>query len=94
MAQLSDDEIQRALAGLDGWTYQDNALRRQFTFPGFGEAIAFVNRVADLAERANHHPDITITYNRVGIALSTHDAGGITQKDVDLAGQIAAAEQS
>ena len=94
MPKLSEREIEQAVGSLAGWAYEDGALRRQFSFPGFADAMAFVNRVAELAERANHHPDITINYNRVGIALSTHDAGGVTEKDVDLARQIVAAERS
>ena len=88
------DARARRMGAAAGWAYEDGALRRQFSFPGFADAMAFVNRVAELAERANHHPDITINYNRVGIALSTHDAGGVAEKDVDLARQIAAAERS
>lgn len=90
MAKLSESEIQQALDGLDGWENRDGALQRQFTFPTFQDAIAFVNRVATLAEQADHHPDIIINYNRVGIALSSHDAGGVTDRDTALAPRIEA----
>ncbi len=70
---------------MQGWSSLANAIQRDFTFPGFRSAIAFVNRVAELAETAGHHPDIEIHYNRVSLSLSTHDAGGVTEKDVALA---------
>lgn len=85
MTRLNDEAIQRELAGLPGWAYADGALHRAFTFPTFMRGIGFVNKVADLAEDANHHPDITINYNRVTLALSTHDEGGVSDKDVSLA---------
>lgn len=68
-----------------GWTEVDGALQRELQFPGFPEAIAFVNRVADLAERENHHPDIDIRYTRVVVRWWTHTAGGITERDHRLA---------
>jgi 4a-hydroxytetrahydrobiopterin dehydratase len=86
--RLSDDEITRALAGLPGWAREGDEIRKQFSFPDFRGSMAFVNGVADLAEAANHHPDITINYNRVTLALSSHDAGGLTDRDVDLAERI------
>ena len=88
MARLDDNTIQQALAGLRDWTYADGALKRTLSFPSFLAGIAFVNRVADLAEQAAHHPDITIKYDKVTLILSTHDAGGVTDKDLDLARQF------
>lgn len=85
---LSDLEIRRALAALSGWSRRGETLVKTFTMRTFPEAIAFVARVADAAERANHHPDIDIRYTKLVFTLSTHDAGGITQKDLDLAGEI------
>lgn len=82
---LSDIAIQRELGSLDGWSRKGNALVKTFQFRTFADAIGFVNRVADVAERADHHPDMDIRYNRVICNLSTHDAGGITQNDLDLA---------
>jgi 4a-hydroxytetrahydrobiopterin dehydratase len=83
MTRLSDDEIAKELKGLEGWTREGNAIKKQFTFKGFPEAVAFVNRLVPDAERADHHPDITINYRRVTLSYSTHSEGGLTMKDVD-----------
>src|SRR5215213_9235483 len=88
--RLSDLEIQRALGTLPGWSRRRNVLSKTFTWPTFGDAIAFVNRVAKLADAANHHPDIDIRYTKVTCTLSTHDAGGITELDLELAARIEA----
>ena len=88
MAKLTEVELKVFLDEMEGWTSLGNAIHRDFTFPGFRSAIAFVDRVADLAEAAGHHPDIEIHYNRVYLSLSTHDAGGVTEKDVALAAEI------
>jgi 4a-hydroxytetrahydrobiopterin dehydratase len=85
MALLSDAEIQDRLTGLSDWAREGDEIVREYKFPGFVEAIAFVRRVADCAEAAGHHPDITIHYNKVTLALSTHSEGGITGKDLDAA---------
>ena len=85
---LADQEVESALAGLPGWAREYDALTRTFTFPSFSDAMGFVNRVADEAERADHHPDIMISYRRVTFRLSSHDAGGITQRDIRLAARI------
>ena len=82
---LSDIEIRRALGALPGWTRRGDALTCTFEFPDFPAAIAFVNRVAEIAERMDHHPDIDIRYTKVSCHLSTHSAGGITKKDFALA---------
>lgn len=82
MPLLNDREIDRALEGLSGWTREGNALRRQFTFASFPEAVAFVSRLVPDAEQADHHPDLTINYRRVTVLYSTHSEGGITEKDV------------
>jgi 4a-hydroxytetrahydrobiopterin dehydratase len=87
-AKLSDIEIQRSLGARTGWTRRGNAITRTFEFPTFPEAIAFVNRIADVAERMDHHPDVDIRYTKVTCALSTHSAGGITAKDFKLAEAI------
>jgi len=71
-----------------GWSRQDDRLTAEFVFPSFAEAIAFVNRVAEHADSMNHHPDIDIRYNRVQLVLTTHDAGGLTRLDYDLADRI------
>jgi 4a-hydroxytetrahydrobiopterin dehydratase len=88
MAVLSDEQVAGAVANLDGWEHSGGALRRPVTFPSFLEGIEAVRRVAELAERADHHPDIDIRWRTVTFTLVTHSAGGITDKDVALAGQI------
>lgn len=88
MAVLSADEIEAGLVGLDGWVAADGEIVRSLRFPGFREAVAFVVRVSFEAEAANHHPDLDIRYNRVRVALSSHDAGGVTSRDLDLARTI------
>ena len=79
-----------ALDGLDGWIYDETAgaIGRDFRFKDFSEAFAFMSRVALAAEKAGHHPDWSNSYNKVSIALSTHSAGGLTEKDVALARAI------
>jgi len=89
MAVLTDSEIQQALGSLSGWQRNDGgAIQRVFRFPDFKLAMQFVNKVADAAEQANHHPDIDIRYNTVVMALISHDSGGVTQRDVRMAGTI------
>lgn len=85
---LSDIEIQRALGRLSGWSKRAGVISKLFTMPTFPAGISFVQRIADAAESAQHHPDIDIRYTKVLVALSTHDSGGLTQKDIDLAGVI------
>lgn len=91
MPLLEDSEIGRKLDELEGWTREGSVIRKTYTFDSFAEAIAFVNRIAELAERANHHPDIDIRYDRVSCGLSTHSEGGLTHRDFDLARQLDAA---
>ncbi len=83
MGRLNDDQIRREVGGLDGWTLDGIAIRKQFTFKGFPEAVAFVNRLVPEAEGADHHPDIQINYKRVTLSYSTHSEGGLTMKDID-----------
>jgi len=87
MTTLTETEIQSRLSSLPEWTELGGSIQRTYQFDDFVRAIAFVDHVADLAERAQHHPDILIRYNKVTLTLSTHDAGGITEKDFDLASQ-------
>lgn len=91
MALLDDADVRDRLDELDGWTRDGSTIRKTYTLDSFAEAIAFVNRIAEMAQRADHHPDIDIRYDRVGCALSTHSEGGLTAKDFDLAGKIDAA---
>ncbi|MCU0625675.1 MAG: 4a-hydroxytetrahydrobiopterin dehydratase [Gemmatimonadaceae bacterium] len=88
--KLSDIEIQRALGELPGWSRRGDAIAKTYVAASFPAGIAFVQRIADAAEAADHHPDIDIRYTKVTIALSTHDSGGLTQKDIRLAGEIEA----
>lgn len=86
--RLSEAEIATRLAEVPGWERAGETITRSLRFPGFREAVAFVNRVAELAESADHHPDITIRYVQVSLSLATHDAGGLTALDFDLARRI------
>jgi 4a-hydroxytetrahydrobiopterin dehydratase len=90
MKRFSEEEVQQGLASLSGWSIEGGMLVLQRSFEDFVAAMAFVNNVAQLAETLGHHPDIDIRYNRVRLALTTHDAGGLTQNDFDLAGRISA----
>jgi 4a-hydroxytetrahydrobiopterin dehydratase len=88
MGRLSDQEIAVRLRDLPGWRLTNGALNKLFTFQTFSDGIRFVDRVAVMADAADHHPDIDIRYTRVTMTLTTHSAGGITDKDFALAGQI------
>lgn len=85
--KLSAPEVDAGLATLSGWSRQGDAIVKQFTFKGFPDAIAFITRLAFDAEAADHHPDLQVSYRRVTVAWSTHDQGGITEKDLDGARQ-------
>jgi 4a-hydroxytetrahydrobiopterin dehydratase len=88
MALLSENQIRDRLARLPGWERRGSEIRRTWTFADFDSSMAFVNKVAALARSADHHPDIDIRYSKVTLALRTHDAGGLTAKDFDLAEAI------
>ncbi len=81
MATLTRSEAEQRLKGLDGWTLDGDAIKKQYTFGGFPEAVAFVDRLVPEAEAADHHPDIHINYKRVTLTYSTHSEGGLTVKD-------------
>jgi 4a-hydroxytetrahydrobiopterin dehydratase len=85
MVALTDQQAQSLLTSLPDWKIEDGELVRTFSFKDFRASLAFVNRVGELAESAGHHPDIDIRYNKVRLALVTHDAGGLTNNDFDLA---------
>ena len=85
MAKLSESEIRQALQGLRGWDLSAEGIQKKFEFAGFPEAVEFVDRLVEPAERAQHHPNIEIVYRWVTLILTTHDEGGVTQKDIDLA---------
>ena len=86
--KLSNDEVERALAKVPGWRREGSAITKRFRFADFNAALAFVNKVGEIAETASHHPDITINYDQVTLTLSTHDAGGLTERDFALAAEI------
>ena len=90
MAILSGKELEQAISTLSGWRLENGELVQERTFADFPKAILFVNQVAPLAEAAGHHPDIDIRYNRVRLALVSHDAGGITEQDISMAKRISA----
>ena len=85
LVPLTPTEITTALTGLPGWSLEKDALARTFVFSDFREAFAFMTRVALAAEKADHHPEWVNVYNRVEVTLTTHDAGGVTEKDIRLA---------
>jgi 4a-hydroxytetrahydrobiopterin dehydratase len=88
MTTLSDSDIRNALTSLPEWNLSGNAIQREFNFSDFVHAMEFVNQVAAQAEEANHHPDITISYSRVTLSLTSHDAGGLTKSDIAMARKI------
>jgi 4a-hydroxytetrahydrobiopterin dehydratase len=88
MPKLSDAQIQDFLKHQPSWNLKSGKLVREWTFKDFVEAMAFVNRVSALAEAEGHHPDIDIRYNQVSLALVSHDAGGITDRDANMAQHI------
>lgn len=85
---LSQTEINQKITAIPQWQQEGQTLTRTFKFSDFVEAIAFVNQLVEPSEAAGHHPDIAISYNKVIISLTTHDAGGLTQMDFDLAQTI------
>jgi 4a-hydroxytetrahydrobiopterin dehydratase len=88
MNKLSNAEITTKLSATPGWQREGDTITRTFTLPSFPAALLFASAVGQLAERRNHHPDILIRYRDVTLTLSTHDAGGLTAKDFELAGDI------
>lgn len=87
-AKLSNQEIQNQLGSLEDWRFIENAIHKTFTLSTFPNAIEFVRKVADLAETERHHPDFLIQYNKVTLTLSTHSVGGVSDKDMEMAGKI------
>jgi 4a-hydroxytetrahydrobiopterin dehydratase len=85
MARLTPVQIAKRMKSVPGWTRKGREIRRRFEFEGFMGAVAFVNRVARMAEKNDHHPDIDIRWNKVTLALSTHSEGGLTGKDFSMA---------
>lgn len=85
---LSDIDIQRRLGALRGWSRRGDTITKTFTFAGFPAAVEFVKRVVQPAEAMNHHPDLDIRYDKVTVTLTTHDSGGITENDLELARRV------
>jgi 4a-hydroxytetrahydrobiopterin dehydratase len=85
---LTETQVQSALEGLPDWAREGDEIVRTYELATFPAAIAFVGRIAELAEAADHHPDLDIRYRKVRVALTTHDSGGLTANDMDLAAQI------
>jgi len=88
MAKLSDAQVAERLKSLPGWERHENSIRKLFRFKEFMDGIRFLDRVAEKAEVADHHPDVTINYTRVTMTCATHSEGGITEKDFNLAKEI------
>jgi 4a-hydroxytetrahydrobiopterin dehydratase len=88
MSVLTPEEVQERLRSLPQWKLEGKEIVRACAFPDFVAAMAFVNRVAEQAEKAGHHPDIDIRYNKVRLALVSHDKGGLTERDVKLAAVV------
>jgi 4a-hydroxytetrahydrobiopterin dehydratase len=85
---LSESEIQASLSRLSGWSLHGNQIQTTLTFRDFVETIEFVNRLVEPAETAGHHPDLAISYNKLTVSLTSHDAGGLTDKDFEMASII------
>ena len=88
MKKMNNDEIKEALKNLSGWALKDDMIEKSFTFEDFKEAFATMTHIAFECEKQNHHPNWENVYNSLTIKLSTHDADGVTQKDIDLATSI------
>jgi len=87
-SKLNADEVQKLLSTVPGWELKNGELQRSFSLPTFPAAIFFVNAIAHIAETLQHHPDISIAYDKVTLSVSTHSAGGITEKDFALAQRV------
>ena len=85
---LSDKDILHALIGLNGWDFQDNSLKKTFTFDSYMQSINFINRVAEKAEIVNHHPDMEVGWCKIRIAFTSHDLGGVTASCIEMAKQV------
>lgn len=86
--KLDENEIEEKLAGLDGWRFKEDKIKKSFKFDNFAAALAFVNRVGEIAERLDHHPDIKFGWGYAKVKTTTHDRDGVTDFDIELARQI------
>ena len=85
MSRLSVTEIQEKLSALNEWEFKDNTIRKTFTFETYMESIAFINRLAEKAEEANHHPDMVVGWCKIDVAFTSHDQGGVTLACIEMA---------
>ncbi len=85
MSRLSVTEIQEKLSALNEWEFKDNTIRKTFTFETYMESIGFINRLAEIAEEANHHPDMVVGWCRIDVAFTSHDQGGVTLACIEMA---------
>lgn len=88
MQLLSENQIKKSLSEMNDWRLQGDVIKRDWEFRDFSEAMDFINMIAVIAENHNHHPYLENTYNRVSLSFNTHDAGGITEKDINIAREI------
>ena len=88
MALLNIDEINTQLTNLSGWSLNGVAIEKQWVFKDFKEALLFINKIGDIAEKHNHHPELFNVYSKVKLRFNTHDEGGITKKDINIATEI------
>jgi 4a-hydroxytetrahydrobiopterin dehydratase len=88
MTRLAEPDVKARLSAVPGWTQKGNAIEKAYEFEDFAGAMAFANHVADLAERLDHHPDMLVQYGKVTLTLSSHDSGGLTERDFKLAAKI------
>ena len=86
--KLTEEQIKENLAELDGWKTENKKLKKRFEFENFAESLEFVNKVGEIAKEADHHPDIYFGWGYAEIELTTHDTGGLTHNDFDVAGEI------
>lgn len=88
MSRLSEFEIQEKLSLLSGWEFKENAIRKTFTFDTYMDSIAFINRLAEKAEEANHHPDMIVGWCKIDLAFTSHDQGGVTAACIEMAKEV------
>ena len=87
MSKLSEQDILNELTRLEGWEFKDNAFRKTLTFASYMDSIGFINRLAEKADEANHHPDMVVGWCRIDLAFTSHDKGGVTAACVEMAKQ-------
>ena len=88
MAAMTDEDVKAKLQGFEGWSQEGDAIEKQFQFEDFSGSVDFVNRLTPLAEELNHHPDLSISWSKVSVSITTHSEGGLTAGDFELARRI------